>query len=340
MNNNGKNKKASIDELILSVWFFFLIFLITGILCASSDNAKAATRNPDSYEPNNDADSASTISFGSIYPTIYPAGDTDYFNVSAPSQGTLYVGVKNVSSAINIVIYVYGPNSTTLQRAYANTYSEGENEYVYFDCVPGFYIIRIYDYGNNNYNAQAYNLTVTYTSVSPDTYEYNNDAANATNISPGSHYPTIFPSNDNDWFNLTFSQYGTLTVSVSNVPSPLNPVVRLYGPNSISQKASADSNGYGSSESIYTDIVPGYYYVRIYSYSASDFSTSTYNLTITFSPFSPDAFEYNNDAQNASTYCLDIIIQVYSQPVISTGIISRYLPWAHSRLVLPISHTD
>ncbi|MEM2899285.1 MAG: lamin tail domain-containing protein, partial [Thermoplasmata archaeon] len=302
MNNKQKNKKASLHaHSILSVWLFFLVCVLISIFCLFSSNAQAASRNPDSYEPNNDPDSASPISFGSIYPTLYPVGDADYFNVSTPSLGTLNIQVTNVPSDINIVLYVYGPNSTTTQRAYANAYSEGGNENVYFDCAPGFYIIRIYDYGNNNYNAQAYNLTVTYTPVSPDIYEYNSDATNATTISPGSHYPTIFPSSDNDWFNLTFSEYGTLTVSVSNVPSTLNPIIRLYGPNSTTQKASADLNGYGYAESIFTDIVPGYYYVRVYSYSTSDFSTSTYNLTITFSQFSPDTFEPNNDAQNASS---------------------------------------
>ena len=290
------------------------------VLCLLSINADGATRNPDSYEPNNDAQSASTINFGSVYPTIYPVGDADYFNVSAPTLGTMTVQVTNVPSDINIVLYVYGPNSTTTQRAYANSNSNGGNEYVYFDCAPGYYIIRIYDYGNDNSNTQAYNLTVTHVPVSPDIYEYNNDFANATTISTGSHYPTIFPSNDNDYYNITFYEYGTLTISVSNVPSALNPVVRLYGPNSTSQKAYADSNSYGNSESIYTDIVPGYYYIRVYSYSTSDFSTLKYNLTITFSPFPPDIYEPNNDAQNAST----ISSGYYYPTIFPTGDVDWY----------------
>ncbi len=279
------------------------IFALCVFLFAPSnacDVGHRATRAADAYEPNNDAGNASAIGYGSIYPTIYPTGDADYFNITVPSLGTLYVQVTNVPSVIDVVLYVYGPNSSTTQRAYANSYSSGGNEFVYFDCQPGYYIIRIYDYGNDHSSDTTYNLTTTFTAVLPDAYEPNNDAANASAITPGNYYPTIFPSLDYDWFNLTFVGYGTLSVTISNVPSTLNPVLRIYGPNSsTTQKAYADSYGYGGSEYIYTDIVPGYYYIRVYSYYSNDFSTSSYNLSIAFGNCSPDIYEPNNIDANA-----------------------------------------
>ena len=231
---------------------------------------------PDEYEPNGDFAHAKEIALGTpIKPYIFPAGDYDWFKVNLTKTGVLNISVTNLPSPyMRANIELYGANNN---RITYTTGAAGVNTTLSRDLGPGWYYIRIRDSAGKRYT-DPYTLTVTQDEV-PDAYEPNPDFARASLLtSTGTYNAYIFPSGDNDFFKFYVSSSGTLTVGVSDIPSPyVRMRIRLYNKNLEHLGTATASAGFPVSLS--KDVSQGMHYLQIDDYAGKR-ATDPYALTI------------------------------------------------------------
>ncbi|MCW7071960.1 MAG: Ig-like domain-containing protein [Methanophagales archaeon] len=231
---------------------------------------------PDAYEPNGDFASAKEIGLGTaVKPYIFGAGDYDWFKVNLTKTGVLKIAVTNLPSAyMRANIELYGVNNNHIA---GTTGSAGANTTLSRDLGPGRYYFRIRDYAGKRYT-DPYTLTVTQDEV-PDAYEPNHDFAHASLLTTaGTFNAYTFPSGDNDYFKFNVSSSGTLTVGVSDIPTPyIRMRIRIYNKN-LEHLATATASA-GSAVSLSKDISPGMHYLQIDD-AAGKRATDPYTLTI------------------------------------------------------------
>ncbi len=229
----------------------------------------------DAYEPNHDFAHAAEIPLGSYNAYIFPSGDNDYFKVNVTEEGKLKVSVTNVPTYMRPRIKLYDAN-----RGYITgiTGSTGSNTTLTRDVLAGVYFVRIDDY-NGKSHTDPYTLTISVTPV-PDAYEPNYDFAHAALLtSTGSYNAYIFPSGDNDYFKFYVASAGTLTVSVSDIPSPyMRMQILLYNKN-LELIADATAPSAGSPVSLSKPVSEGMHYLLIYDYAGKS-ATDSYTLTL------------------------------------------------------------
>ncbi len=189
--------------------------------------------------------------------------------------GVLKIAVTNLPSAyMRANIELYGVNNNHIA---GTTGSAGANTTLSRDLGPGRYYFRIRDYAGKRYT-DPYTLTVTQDEV-PDAYEPNGDFAHASLLTTaGTFNAYTFPSGDNDYFKFNVSSSGTLTVGVSDIPTPyIRMRIRLYNKN-LEHLATATASA-GSAVSLSKDISPGMHYLQIDD-AAGKRATDPYTLTI------------------------------------------------------------
>jgi RHS repeat-associated protein len=99
---------------------------------------------------------------------------------------------------------------------------------------------------------------------------------------------SMITSGDQDWFLIGMDFTGTLTISLTNLPSDYD--VELYGSNGLSSLLTGSYNtGVGTEQIIFKHNTPAstFWYVKVYGKASSNFSsTQCYTLTISWVPCS------------------------------------------------------
>ncbi len=229
----------------------------------------------DAYEPNHDIAHAAEIPLGSYNAYIFPSGDNDYFKVNVTEDGRLKVSVTNVPTYMRPRIELYNANRGYITGITGSTCS---NTTLTRDVLAGVYFVRIEDY-NGKRHIDPYTFTISVTPA-PDAYEPNYDFAHAALLtSTGSYNAYIFPSRDNDYFKFYVASAGTLTVSVSDIPSPyMRMQILLYNKN-LELIADATAPSAGSPVSLSKPVSEGMHYLLIYDYAGKS-ATDSYTLTL------------------------------------------------------------
>ncbi len=247
----------------------------------------------DEFENNDIGAYAYPLPEGSYLPTIYPAGDNDWFAFTLSSTTMVHANVTNVPADIDIVLVLYGPNSTTTVIQTSDSSGSGGSEYFYRQLGAGTYYMRVYDYQNDDFSTSAYRLTLRY---GIDIYEWNDNATSSYTITSGNYTPTMYPAGDRDWFSFSLGTTSYVLLDLTNVPTAVDIVMALYGPNSYSTLIDAsDIGGLGGSERIWEVLASGTYYVKIYSTNGTAIG-ETYKLML---GMNQDEYEVNNDGPSA-----------------------------------------
>ena len=231
---------------------------------------------PDTYEPNGDFIHASEIAVDTpVRAYIFLTGDHDWFKVNLTQRSELKIFVSSVPTYMRPRIELYNENR---ERIAYTTGSTASNTSLTRDVLAGVYFFRIDDY-NGRSHTTPYTLTISATSV-PDAYEPNYDFAHASLLtSTGTYNAYIFPAGDYDHYKFSVASSGTLTVSVSNIPSPYMQVrIELYNKN-LERVESATAPSPGSSVSLSKAISPGMHYLKIYDHAGKS-AIDPYTLTI------------------------------------------------------------
>ncbi|NLD49488.1 MAG: hypothetical protein GX660_20220, partial [Clostridiaceae bacterium] len=155
----------------------------------------------------------------------------------------------------------------------------------------GNYYINTYCFSYAASGDHSYQLLIYPEDTAPDAYEPNDSVETATNISTDTSVNgTINISTDEDFYVVNVSSTGRLTVVLDNIPWGCDYELIVYDANSQIVAGSWFSGTIPEKASILVD-EPGDYYIRVYSYSGSD-PSSSYKLTTTISD--PDRYEIND----------------------------------------------
>lgn len=230
----------------------------------------------DTYESNNTISTAYAISFGTTYNSyIYSSTDVDYYKVSPTSSGTISVTLSNLPGDYDL--YLVNSAGTILARSEnAGTTSETLS----YSASAGTYYIKVNGYNGVYSTSTAYALKATFSgSGSLDAYEPNDSTTAAYAITSGTTYKALIGSTtDADYFKITKSASGTISISLTTLPGDYD----LYLYNSAGTQVAYSYNSGTTSESINYSAAAGTYYVKVVGYNGAYSTTSQYSLLATF----------------------------------------------------------
>jgi hypothetical protein len=227
------------------------------------------------------------------------AGDNDFFRIAVPQAGRLTINVTNpTGSAMRTYLAMYNLDA---DYAYitASANADGDPVTLSWDLAEaGNYFLRITDSGNR---AEGQYTAAAQFQPAPDPYEPNPNAARATALNIGDVIQAyIFPSGDEDWYQVQLPHPGTLTVSLTNMPADLRGYITIYDSNAGYTYVTAYANNEG--DSVYLTFhaaTPGPYYIRIHDRDNDKNPAATYTLTTGFTA-AADVYEPNNEFRQAT----------------------------------------
>lgn len=159
---------------------------------------------------------------------IFPLGDTDWYVFDMPGRARLHVLVTDVPKEMEMAIRIYNADAGVVHDWYAAPHPGENTENTYDFKEPGRYYLQVSDSYSNARSTAPYTLSFD---ISPavDPLENNDRYADALPIAAGAEVTdSIFPQNDTDWYQLTVPTPGTLQVSITDYPSELDMVARVY----------------------------------------------------------------------------------------------------------------
>lgn len=231
----------------------------------------------DTYEPNGTISQAYAITFGTTYNSyIFSSSDVDYYKVSPTSAGTISVSLTNLPGDYDL----YLVNSAGTVLAKSENGSTTSESLSYANTAAGTYYIKVVGYSGAYSTSTAYALKATFTgSTSSDPYEPNDSTSSAYAITSGITYNAyIYSTTDVDYYKLSKTTSGTITISLTNLPGDYD----LYLINSAGTVVASSENGSTTSESISYSASTGTYYVKVVGYNSAYSKTVMYALKATY----------------------------------------------------------
>ena len=140
---------------------------------------------PSETEPNNDFSSANPIQPGtSLRGNINPPRDCDYFKITVPGPGKLYVTVSGLASSADVSLRLYDASQNNIAQGY--NYSGNDISLERQFTSAGDYYIKVVPTSNNIF---SYSLQVDFTTLwisgpyaSPDPFSPNADGKKDTAV--------------------------------------------------------------------------------------------------------------------------------------------------------------
>jgi hypothetical protein len=193
-------------------------------------------------EPNDNRDSATPYTAGrEVLGCIGSASDVDFFEVKSPADraGGYFAGALTQVGPGTIEVKVYGASDNATLLDNVQSLDEGGSVYFYWAAAPGqTYRIAVGRFGGGSQPFQ-YTLAASYTAVD-DPLEPNDVKAQAAMITPGTavtarmfagHKAKLVTREEYfDWYRFQASP-GTVTVTITEVPSNVSLLIELQGPN-------------------------------------------------------------------------------------------------------------
>ncbi|MHA1273216.1 MAG: PPC domain-containing protein [Promethearchaeota archaeon] len=244
------------------------------------------TSDEDEYEENDDYSNSASISPG-FYPNLY-CGDDDWYVVNVPANNKICVELDLnwfFDGGLALDLFETGPNRVR------DSFISGPNhsEINYTTTSGGNYYIRVNKTGSYPNN---YNLTVTlYPIETDDSYEENDDFANAKKLSEGIY--KNLKCWDDDWFYINGTSGDSLNITIKFTHANGDLDLCVYDPSLtlIGNSSSTTDN----EQVLYNMTSNGYYYIYIYKKSSGD--NNNYDLIIQIKPpgISDDSYEENDN---------------------------------------------
>lgn len=230
----------------------------------------------DTYEPNNTISQAYAINFDQVYNSyIFSSSDIDYYKVSPTSAGSITLNLTNLPGDYDL--YLVNSAGTVLSQSInGGTTSES---LTYNNSAAGTYYIKVIGYNGVYSTTQAYNLKATFAGSSADPYEPNDSTSTAYVVTSGTTYNAyIYSSTDVDYYKISKTTSGTISISLTNLPGDYD----LYLRNSSGTIVAYSEKAGTTSESISYSASSGTYYVEVVGYNGAYSKTIKYALKATF----------------------------------------------------------
>ena len=260
------------------------------------DKAVTMTAKSDRFEPNGSRASAKPLPAGKqITALLAGGGDMDWYTYDAPYDGTITLNFEELT-----------PEGSATPPVRLSHYS-GDKLQAAAETKLGS---RVVDFkvkkGKQNFLIQHMNsevdlklpylLTVTF-NMAPDSYEQNDKSYEAYTLQPRSQSITgsFHQLGDRDWYAVTFTQGGTLSLRVTTDTVRIDPELAVQQAGQALMSYDEEREG-GTEQSPVLTVSPGKYYIRIHNAISSEASPTvgTYTLKIDYVPKYVDPNEPND----------------------------------------------
>ncbi len=228
------------------------------------------------YEPNETSASATAFATNStVYAGIATNGDKDYYKLVLTNAGTIKLWLGNLEADYNIELY----NATNNRLAFSQNTGTAD-EFITFSAPAGTYSVYVYGQNGVNSNTACYKLNNTVIYPCNTAFEPNEGLSTATafnlNTTVQSSIATV---GDQDFFKIVTTSRGNINLSLTNLFIDLD----LELMDNTGKVIAASRLGGPSNESIASFyVIPGTYYVRVFSYFAQLSDINCYNLSSSF----------------------------------------------------------
>ncbi len=248
----------------------------------------------DTYECNNDFESASDIALGTpVQAQINSDGDLDFYKINVGSSGVFEIFTSNIPTGMNLSIEIY--ENPALPALIQRNSSSSFNTNILV-CTGGDYFIKVSDVSVGiDENEEFYSLVVNFNTE--DIYECNNTFEDAFPIPIiGLLQAQINTDGDLDYYQLEIQEPGTITFDMVAIPNGMNLSIELF--NSIFQDQT-QGNDNQPFEFSFIVCTPGTYYLLVSDISVGvDESDEPYRLVLDYN--TDDIYECNNTFPTAA----------------------------------------
>jgi hypothetical protein len=268
---------------------------------------------PDDYESDDSAEEANELLAEEIQSrTLHTSGDNDwvYMSLSAGDRILFVTGGRQCDT----YLYLYAPDGVTVLAEDDDSGGAPNAAIRYIVPEDGVYYGRVRLFGVGTTPCAGYQLGFTILPpLSPDAFEPDDSPVLATEIAlDGSPYEhTIHVGGDRDWVSFTLQAPIGIIVATGG---ECDMFLTLFDRNGSTPLASDDDGGSGNNAAIvYTITESGIYYAEARHFDANDGTCDDYLLGgITQEPSLPDAFEPDNNTNQAKPLPLDGSLQQHS----------------------------
>ncbi len=269
----------------------------------------------DAYESNDYQSEAAVISAGTYSDLVLDDYDEDWFVIEVPADKMIIVLVEATDSSdydeIQIVLYNEYGSWIDSDNVYCHPENEDNSTYVSaYSSYDEVYYIRLYPYDIDL--ELTYRMEISLETITPDSYEPNEDSSNAAQIGEGTYEDLTLLESDYDWFQLEISADRAVKVTLELTDffnTDYYVYLRLYR---------EVDNYYNDYYTIGSDYIYGYrdetsgiasasldedatVYIQVYA--SNMLGEIEYELTVeTFSPYGDVAYEYGVETEDELIY--------------------------------------
>ena len=232
---------------------------------------------PPGDDHGNTRSTATSVAVPSSTAGTLTAGDVDYFTVTVSQPGTLTV---NTSGSTDTYGTLEDASGSTL--AIDDDGGSGTNFRLSSVVSAGTYYAKVSGYSGST--TGDYRLHVTFI---PGGDDHGNTRSTATSVAAPSSTAGTLTAGDVDYFTVTVSQPGTLTVNTSGTTDTYGTLEDASG----GTLATNDDGGSGTNFRLSSAVSAGTYYVRVAGYNSA--TTGSYTLTLQFGSRPPPTSEFD-----------------------------------------------
>lgn len=264
----------------------------------------------DDSEPNDSAADATLLPTDGLADRVACAGDEDFysFTLAAGDTGVVTANFTNAEGDLTLVL-LDTDGVTELSRSEG----EGDTETVRVTSpAGGTYVAQVITAnaeGGSSYGLSLQVIPDDPNGCTPDAFEPNNTLeAAATLMGAGSYADLVSCSGDDDFYAIEVGPLDELTIDVLFSDADGDIDITLFGPQGEFVDSSA---GISDNEQVsVAETLAGIYVLEVRMFSDDAVSNYSINVDIVEGPEAPpceDAFEPNNDSDNASAIVDDAV---------------------------------
>ncbi len=276
--------------LIPNTTYYVRAFAINSAGTAYGSQLSFTTQsNPLGDDHGNSAGAATSVALNStVAGLLSPAGDQDYFRVALTTSGTLTVYTTGSTDTFGRLL---DGNGVELAN---NDDATDLNFRISRSVSAGTYYIAVRHYSGSG--TGAYSLRVEFVpNVAPAGDDHGNSASTATAIGTNqSILGTINPAGDLDYFRLTLTSGGPLTIYTTGSTDTFGRLLDSNGVELASNDDATDTNF-----RISRTVSAGTYYVAVRHYSTT--GTGAYSLRADFAPPPTSVSDDHGNSVGAAT---------------------------------------
>ena len=198
-------------------------------------------------------------------------GDVDYFRVTVTQAGTLTVETSGTTDTHGSLLSATG--TTLAENDDAGT---DDNFRIVYEVTAGTYYVAVRGYDANE--TGAYTLQTGFTTARPASDDHGDTLGRATRVGLNSTTAgSIEHADDTDYFRITVTQAGTLTVETTGTTDTYGYLQNAAG----TTLAENDDGGGGRNFQIVEAVTTGTYYVEVEGFDENDIGPYAFRVRFT-----------------------------------------------------------